>query len=211
MIAIVDSGVANLGSVEAAFRRIGIQGRVTADGRAVRCAAAVLLPGVGSFADAMATLLERQLVEPIRAAAADGVPVMGICLGMQLLAEQSEEFGCHEGLGLIPGRVVRLNPSRPSERVPNIGWCDVTPAPNAALYREVARGTAFYFVHSYHLDCCDPADVAATIRFGGGTVAAAVQRGNVHGAQFHPEKSQDGGLAVLAAFAALARVRGAHA
>src|SRR5262249_35133393 len=108
MIAIVDSGVANLGSVEAAFRRIGIQGRVTADGRAVRCAAAVLLPGVGSFADAMATLLERQLVEPIRAAAADGVPVMGICLGMQLLAEQSEEFGCHEGLGLIPGRVVRL-------------------------------------------------------------------------------------------------------
>jgi glutamine amidotransferase len=210
-IAIVASGVANLGSVETAFRRIGAAAQVVADGASVRRADAVLLPGVGAFADAMAALKRRGLVEPIRAAAAEGVPVMGICLGMQLLAEESEEFGCHEGLGLIPGRVVRLNPGRAGERTPNIGWCDVIPAPRAMLYRDVAAGTAFYFAHSYVLACRDQEDIAATIRFGGHPVAAAIERDNIHGAQFHPEKSQDGGLAVLAAFAALARERARYA
>lgn len=206
MIVIADSGVANLGSVEAAFRRIGVPTKVVADGEAIRRADAVVLPGVGAFADAMAALNERQLIEPIRAAAADGVPVMGICLGMQLLAEESAEFGRHEGLGLIPGNVVRLDPAGLGERVPNIGWCDVTPAPHAKLYRDVPPGTAFYFVHSYVLACRSPADVAATIRFGGQPVVVAVERENIHGAQFHPEKSQDAGLSVLSVFAALAHI-----
>jgi glutamine amidotransferase len=210
-LTIIDSGVANLGSVQAALRRIGLPARVATDVDSVRRADALLLPGVGAFARAMAVLNEHGLVDSIRAAAADGVPVMGICLGMQLLAEESEEFGRHEGLGLIPGRVVRLESRQSGERVPNIGWCDVTPAPDAILYREVEPGTAFYFVHSYVLECRTPSDVAASIRFGGREVTVAVQRGNIHGAQFHPEKSQDSGLSVLAAFSALARGRSVHA
>ena len=210
-LSIIDSGVANLGSVQAALRRIGVPARVAADVDSVRRADALLLPGVGAFAGAMAVLNERGLVDPIRAAAADGVPVIGICLGMQLLAEESEEFGRHEGLGLIPGKAVRLEPRLSGERVPNIGWCDVIPAPDAILYREVDPGTAFFFVHSYVLECRSPSDVAATIRFGGREVAVAVQRDNIHGAQFHPEKSQDAGLSVLAAFAAFAHGRSAHA
>lgn len=205
MITIVDSGVANLGSVQAAFARLGVSSELARTADAVRRAQALLLPGVGAFADAMAALRARDLVAPIRAAAADGVPLLGVCLGMQLLAEESEEFGRHEGLGVIPGRVVRMVPRLPGERIPNIGWCDVTAAPQALLYRDVPPGTAFYFVHSYVLECRDPATVCATIHFGGADVPAAVEHGNVHGAQFHPEKSQDGGLTVLAAFAALAR------
>ncbi len=211
MITVIDSKVANLGSVQAALRRIGAPFRVAADPGVVRDAAALLLPGVGAFADAMAALRSHGLVEPIRAKAAAGTPVLGVCLGMQLLAEESEEFGRHEGLGLIRGRVLRLAPSRTGERVPNIGWCDVTPAPHASLYRAVQPGTAFYFVHSYHLACSDPGDVAAEMRYGAGNIAAAVEHGNIHGAQFHPEKSQDAGLSVLAAFAALVRERLGHA
>ncbi len=208
-LTIIDSGVANLGSVQAALGRIGVPAQVVTDADSVRRADALLLPGVGAFARAMAALNEHGLVEPIRAAAADGVPVIGICLGMQLLAEESEEFGHHEGLGLIPGRVLRLEPRQSGERIPNIGWCDVTP--DALLYREVEPGTAFYFVHSYVLECRTPSDVAASIRFGGREVTVAVQRGNIHGAQFHPEKSQDAGLSVLAAFSAFARERSVHA
>ena len=198
---VIGSDVANPGSVQFALRRKHLLARVATDVDSVRRADALLLPGVGAFARAMAVLNEHGLVDSIRAAAADGVPVMGICLGMQLLAEESEEFGRHEGLGLIPGRVVRMDPRQSGERVPNIGWCDVTAAPGAILYREVEPGTAFYFVHSYVLECRTPSDVAASIRFGGREVTVAVQRGNIHGAQFHPEKSQDAGLSVLAAFA----------
>jgi imidazole glycerol-phosphate synthase subunit HisH len=204
MIVIVDSGVSNLGSVQAALRRVGAPGEVTTDGEVVRRADAVVLPGVGAFGDAMTALRERKLVEPIRAAAADGIPILGVCLGMQLLADQSEEFGWHEGIGLIPGQVVRLEPRAAGERVPNMGWCDVTPGPDAVLFRNVAHAAAFYFVHSYRFACQNPSDIAATISYGGGHVAAAVQHKNVHGVQFHPEKSQDAGLEVLAEFLALA-------
>jgi len=207
MIAVVDSGVANLGSVATALRRIGAAFETTGDGQAIRSADAILLPGVGAFADAMNKLGANRLVEPLRAAAADGVPILGICLGMQLLAEESEEFGRHEGLGLVPGRVVPLVPARPGERVPNIGWCDVKPIGTASLFRAVVPDSAFYFAHSFHFACADSADIAAEIRFGGAAVSAAVQRGNVYGTQFHPEKSQDSGLEILAAFCDLARAR----
>jgi imidazole glycerol-phosphate synthase subunit HisH len=211
MITIVDSKVANIGSVQAALRRIGAPYRIAQDPGMVRDAAALLLPGVGAFADAMAALRAAGFIEPIRAAAASGTPVIGVCLGMQLLATESEEFGRHEGLGLIRGRVRRLAPAQAGERVPNIGWCDVSPSPASSLYREIKPGTAFYFVHSYHLACDDPADVAAGMRFGGGQITVAVEHANIHGAQFHPEKSQDAGLTVLAAFATLVARRVQHA
>jgi imidazole glycerol-phosphate synthase subunit HisH len=207
MITIIQSAIANLGSVEAALRRVGVAANVTGDPNAIGAARALLLPGVGAFGDGMADLRRRGLVGPIRAAAAAGTPILGICLGMQLLAEESEEFGRHEGLGLIRGRVIRMTPG-PGEHVPNIGWCDLTPTRASTLYADVKPGTAFYFVHSYHLVCADPIDETATIAFGGAPVAVAVERGNIFGAQFHPEKSQDAGLSVLATF--VNHVAGSH-
>jgi glutamine amidotransferase len=204
MIAVIDIGVSNVGSVVSAFRRLDAEVRVASDAATVAAARAIVLPGVGAFGDGMESLQSKGLIEPIRAAAAAGVPILGFCLGLQLLAEESEEFGRHEGLGLIPGRVVRLVPTRSGERVPNVGWCDIDIRPRSRLLRSIERGTAFYFVHSYHLRCADPSDVTATIRFGDQNVSVAVERGNIFAAQFHPEKSQDAGLKMLAEFVLLA-------
>jgi glutamine amidotransferase len=195
---LVDMGISNLGSVRQALRRVEAPPMTHATPAAVDGARAILLPGVGAFGDGMASLRSQGLVEPIRRAAARGVPVFGICLGMQLLAEESEEFGRHEGLGLLPGRVRRLQADREGFRVPNIGWCDVAPKRAGRLFPR--GGGSFYHVHSFHLEPRDPSVVAATIEFSGRSVAVAVERGNLHGVQFHPEKSQDDGLGVLAAF-----------
>lgn len=203
MITIIDSGIANIASVVAACSRIGARTQVTTDGAAVREAEALILPGVGAFADGMASLSRYGLREPIREAVARGAPILGICLGMQLLADTGEEFGSHEGLGLIPGRTVRLEPAAPGERVPNIGWCDVVSS-GARLFEGIPGGSAFYFVHSYHVLCASPSDVAATMTFGGKEAAVAVARENVFGVQFHPEKSQDVGLQLLDNFVRLA-------
>jgi glutamine amidotransferase len=136
-----------------------------------------------------------------------GVPILGICLGMQQLAESSEEFGRHEGLGLIRGEVVRLQPSQPGERVPNIGWCDVATSAGSRLFGRISSGGAFYFMHSYRLACTEARDVAGTIVFGGTPACAAVERGNIFGVQFHPEKSQDLGLHCLYNFLSLTTSR----
>ncbi|HEY0833522.1 MAG TPA: imidazole glycerol phosphate synthase subunit HisH, partial [Azospirillum sp.] len=165
-------------------------------------------PGVGAFGDGMAALREKGLAEPLRRAAAAGTPLLGICLGMQLLAEESEEHGRHQGLGLIAGRAVRLTADQPGFRVPNMGWCDVAATRPGVLFPDGYHPTSFYFVHSFHVECRDPADVAATIDFSGRPVAAALEAGNVYGAQFHPEKSQDAGLGLLANFVALLRRQG---
>lgn len=151
-------------------------------------AAGVVLPGVGAFGDGMAALRRQGLVEALRRHAATGRPLLGICLGMQLLADSSEEHGLHAGLGIVPGRVRRLAPDDPSLRVPNIGWCDVDSA-------------SYYFAHGFHMVPDDPADAAQVFDYGG-PVVAAVRRGSVAGVQYHPEKSQDAGLEALAAFAA---------
>jgi imidazole glycerol-phosphate synthase subunit HisH len=203
MITVIDSGISNLGSVVSALKRVGARVEVTTDRRAVAEASALILPGVGAFADGMASLKRHGLVDPIREVARAGRPVLGICLGMQLLADVSEEFGTHEGLGLVPGRVVKL-PSLPGLRVPNIGWCDVALEPGAALFRGIGDGAAFYFVHSFHLQCRDPGDVCGSIGPATHRFTIAIERGNVYGAQFHPEKSQDVGLAFLANFVARA-------
>lgn len=165
-------------------------------------AQALLLPGVGAFGDGMQSLQARDLVSPIQAHAARGKPILGICLGMQLLAEASEEFGFHPGLGLIKGRVRRL-PELPGFRVPNIGWCDMRIRPGSSLLDAAGPDRAFYFVHSFYLDCSEKTDIVGWLEVGAERIVVAVERGLIFGAQFHPEKSQDAGLAVLAGFASL--------
>jgi glutamine amidotransferase len=199
MIGIIDLGISNIGSVLRAFQRLGSSPALLEDASAVSTATAIVLPGVGAFGDGMAALRSRGLEAPLQEAARLGKPILGFCLGMQLLADSSEEYGQHRGLGLIPGRVLRLVPGA-GERVPNIGWCDVTTRPGSRLFRNTPDKTPFYFVHSYHMLCSDPADAAATIAFGDTRVTVAVEHGNIFGLQCHPEKSQDAGLGVLDAF-----------
>lgn len=198
-IAVVDLGISNLGSVLRALERVGAPPHELATPENVSTTAAVLLPGVGAFADGMQSLRRQRLIDPIQRAAAAGTPVFGICLGMQLLAERSDEFGSHEGLGLIKGVVRRLEPRQGNYRVPNIGWFDVTPTHGGVLYPAGAGGCC-YHVHSYHLQPAERSVVAATIDYAGEAIVVAVERANLFGVQFHPEKSQDDGLAVLSAF-----------
>lgn len=197
MIAVVDSGLSNLASVLGALGRVRAPVRLASTAQDLEDAIAVILPGVGAFGDAMAGLRDRGLVAPILRAAQSGRPVLGICLGMQLLVDESEEHGLHAGLGLIPGRVRRLEADQPGFRVPNIGWSEVTVERSGVLFPDRARQESFYFVHSYHVDTAAE-NVASTIRFGSGIVASALEAGNVYGVQFHPEKSQDAGLDLLA-------------
>jgi len=199
MIAVVDLKISNLASVSNALRQVGASEHVPATRANVPGADAVILPGVGAYGDGMASLREQGLIEPIRVAVRGGTPVLGICLGMQLMASCSSEFGDHEGLGLLPGRVERLVADRPGYRVPNIGWCDVSPTRKGVLFPDAAGG-CYYHVHSFHLVADDPAMVAATTEFSGRSVAVAIESGNLFGVQFHAEKSQDDGLAILSRF-----------
>lgn len=193
---IVDIGLSNIGSVRQALSRVGAQSMTARSAGDLEGAGAVILPGVGAFGDGMAALRDQGLVEPLRRHAAEGRPLLGICLGMQLLASSSEEHGRHEGLGVVPGRVVRLSPSDPALPVPNIGWCDVADVSDDGE-------EAYYFAHGYHLVPDDPADVAGVFDYGG-PVTAIVRRGATTGVQFHPEKSQDAGLEMLERFVASA-------
>jgi glutamine amidotransferase len=201
MIALIDSGICNLASVLHALARVGARVAPTASAEQLRSADALILPGVGAFADGMKSLAERGLVEPIRAAARAGKPVLGICLGMQLLVRESDEHGRHDGLGLLEGAARRMVADQPGFRVPNIGWCDVTATKAGALYAGPGGAGSYYFVHSYSVETAAE-NVAGTIEFSGRRVVAAVERANVCGVQFHPEKSQDGGLDLLARWVA---------
>lgn len=195
MLTMVDMGMGNLQSVVEAFRRVGAEVRTTDRPEQIDRAEAIILPGVGAFGDAMKRLRTGGLVEPLRRHAVErGRPLFGICLGMQLLADVSEEHGTHDGLGLIGGRVVPLKATQPGFRVPNMGWCDVTPAGNGAGF---TTGASFYFAHSYHLVCSEGGDVAGTIDYSGRPLTVAIERGNIFAAQFHPEKSQEAGLDLL--------------
>lgn len=201
MIAMIDMGIGNLRSVLEACERVGVRVQVTAKARDVEMADAVILPGVGAFGDGTAALRTQGLVDALhRHAVQRKKPLLGICLGMQLLAEVGEEHGLHEGLGFVKGRVVRLNPVAEGYRVPNMGWCDLTIVRPGVLFAGIRSGESFYFAHSYYLECADPADVVAAIEYSGLTITAAIERGNLFGVQFHPEKSQDVGLEVLDSF-----------
>jgi glutamine amidotransferase len=198
-VAVVDHGLCNLDSITRALEHCGAEpfratGPADLDG-----ARRIVLPGVGAFPAAMGRLEELGLRDALdRAVLGDGVPVLGICLGMQLMLSVGEEGTETKGLGWIDGRVTRLVPG-PDERVPHVGWNAVEPTAGAAPFATVPAGSDFYFVHSYHCVPDDPAVVAATTPFGGGFVSAVV-RDACWGVQFHPEKSQAAGFAVLRAF-----------
>jgi glutamine amidotransferase len=201
MIALVDSGVSNLASVIGALARVRAPVQVVREADVLARAPAIILPGVGAFGDGMAGLRSRGLIAPLQAAARAGKPILGICLGMQLLVAESEEHGRHEGLGLLTGRVRRLVADEPGFRVPNMGWCDISIPRPGALFPDQDRQQSFYFVHSYFVDTA-PENVTATIAFSGCTIPAALEAENISGVQFHPEKSQDAGLDLLARWVA---------
>lgn len=204
-VVVVDYGRGNLFSVCQAVAHVGGRPLLTDAPAAVTAADLVILPGVGAFGDAMGGLRTRGLVDALRAFAATGRPLLGVCLGMELLLESSSEFGRHEGLGLIPGTVDRLPAPGPGEKIPNIGWCRLQPAAGGApwsdsLFRGVKPGDFAYFVHSYAAYPREARHRLADISFGGIAIAAAVTAGAVTGCQFHPEKSGEVGLSIVEAF-----------
>ena len=200
MIAVIDYGVGNLFSLASSLRRIGQEVLVTGDPDALSRADRVILPGVGAFGDAANKLRRTGLGEAVIREARSGKPVMGICLGMQLLMTRSLEFGEHAGLGLIPGEVRALSETvDPSLKIPQIGWNALSLTRPCALFRDIRDGDYVYFVHSYHGTHC-LADTLATTEYSV-PVTAAIGRENVVGCQFHPEKSGPVGLKILKAFA----------
>ena len=195
MIAIADYGIGNLGSVTKGFRHAGAETILSGDPAVLRAADALILPGDGAFAATMEEVTRRGLVPVLRETVAAGKPLLGICIGMQLLFEESEEHGRHEGLGLLPGRVRRFDDGLP---VPHMGWNRLRARRPHPLLDGMADGAHVYFVHSYFCDAPDEV-VIATSDYGR-DFPAVVGRGNVLGVQFHPEKSQAVGLRMVANF-----------
>ncbi|RYG71165.1 imidazole glycerol phosphate synthase subunit HisH [bacterium] len=201
MITILDYSVNNLRSVQKAFEHLGHQTLVTSDPDVVAKAEKLVLPGVGAYGEAMRNLNSRGLVEPILQAVANGKYVMGVCLGMQLLFDWSEELGIHQGLGIISGKVQKF-PEIPNLKVPHMGWSSLSFPRSSKLYDGLSEGEMCYFVHSYHVVPEDETAIAASGHHGIPFVAG-VERGNVMGAQFHPEKSSAVGLRILDNFGRL--------
>lgn len=200
MIAIIDYGVGNLRSVQKAFEAVGQQAEVTSDKAIIEAASHVVLPGVGAFGAAAATLRSHGLEDVARDAALSGRPFLGICVGMQLLFDVSFEYGEHAGLGLLPGTVVSFDTTNPQAKVPQIGWNAIEWKQENTLTAAVPSGSMAYFVHSFYCTPAESSDVLATT-FHGIEYASAVQRGNITGVQFHPEKSGDVGLAIIRTWA----------
>ncbi len=198
-VGLIDCGTSNLTSARNAFEHLGFAVEATRDPEALSGFSHLVLPGVGSFVAGMANLAADGMDDAIRQAARAGKPLLGICLGMQLLAEAGEEFGDTAGLGLVPGRIGPLSPADDSLRLPHIGWNEVDPRGDSQLLAGLDLPTCFYFVHGFGFD--DPA--AAMVRGVcdyGGPVVAVIEQDNVCGVQFHPEKSQAAGLALLGNF-----------
>ena len=200
MIAIVDYGVGNLFSLKSSLVAIGADAVVTADPQVLREADKIILPGVGAFGDAAKKLTDSSLAEVLIEEAKAGKPLLGICLGMQLLFEVGYEYGTHRGLGLIPGEIRPIADVIPTGlKIPHIGWNALSfPGEKSPLFRYINEGDHVYFVHSFYATGCTPY-VIATAEYGAPLTAAA-QRGNVFGCQFHPEKSGEVGLRILRAF-----------
>ncbi len=199
MIAIVDYGVGNLFSLRSSLKMIGAQAVVTSEEAVLRAADKIILPGVGAFGDAAAKLKQSGLGELLREEARKGKDIMGICLGMQLLFECSEEYGLHEGLGLLRGRVVGMQGRLPEHlMIPHIGWNALHLKKESRLLRFIREGDCVYFVHSFYAADCEDSLIASTEY--GCMLTAAVQKDNIMGCQFHPEKSGNVGLSILRGF-----------
>ncbi|MBE7087612.1 MAG: imidazole glycerol phosphate synthase subunit HisH [Clostridiales bacterium] len=200
MIAIVDYGVGNLFSLVSSLKLIGVDAVATGDKAVIESADKIILPGVGAFEDAAKKLNESGLKDLLIKLAKEGKPILGICLGMQLLFERSFEYGVHDGLGLIKGEIRPIKDViTPSLKIPHIGWNSLSfRTPKSQIFKYLKEGDYVYFVHSYYgANCSD--SVTATCDYGG-TLTAAVENGNVYGCQFHPEKSGEVGLKILRAF-----------
>ena len=226
MIAIIDSGIANLRSVQKGFERVGSQAKILDDPRRLAEAAGIVLPGVGAFCDGIAKLAKHGFVEPLRRAIEQGKPVLGICLGLHFLFSESEEFGRHKGLDLLPGRVLRFVHDMPDAmnsnsrlpgaqllgarlpaarlKVPHMGWNRVRIVRPAPILAGLPEEPFFYFVHSYYVEPADSNTTAGITEYGH-WFTSVIWRDNLFATQFHPEKSQASGLKLLANFAALTR------
>ena len=202
MIAIIDYGVGNLFSLSRSLEYLGIESVITNDIAQLKAADQIILPGVGAFGDAIQKLRDHQLEAPIKQLVEEGKPLMGICLGMQLLFEKSTEFGEHRGLGLLSGEIVSLKEAlqvqNVSLKVPHIGWNELLVKKESVLLRHFNEGEQVYYVHSFYAANCEDS-LVATSEYGI-EVPGLVQKDNVYGAQFHPEKSGTVGLQILQAF-----------
>ena len=200
MIAVIDYGVGNLFSLAASLRYIGAESVVTADEKVINSASSVILPGVGAFADAKKKLVSCGLIPVLKRQVSEGKPVLGICLGMQLLFDKSFEYGEHEGLGFIRGEVRPIAYDLKEKlKVPHMGWNSLQIKRPSPLFRYISDGDYVYFVHSYYAANCTES-VTATSFYGGLELTASAERENVFGTQFHPEKSGATGLKILRAF-----------
>jgi glutamine amidotransferase len=199
MLAIIDYGVGNLFSLVSSLKSIGVDAVITRDPKVIENADRLILPGVGAFGDASEKLRLSGLTEIIKNAVKKGTPLMGICLGMQLLFEKSYEYGEHQGLGLLKGSVIGMEGTIPNElKIPHIGWNSLKFTSTSPIFKYINEGDCVYFVHSFYaVDCED--SLIATAEYGRDLTAAA-QKGNVYGCQFHPEKSGSVGLKILKAF-----------
>jgi glutamine amidotransferase len=203
MVTIIDYGMGNLGSIQNMFKRIGIPSEITGDKERIARANKILLPGVGAFDAAMQKIAESNLLDTLnKKALEDKVPVLGICLGMQLLTKRSEE-GILPGLGWVNGETIKFNfAESPTLKVPHMGWNLIHPVQTSALLADLPEEPRFYFVHSYYVHVEDPQDVLSTTHYGN-HFHSIIQHGNIYGAQFHPEKSHKFGMQLLANFAKL--------
>lgn len=200
MIAIVNYGVGNLFSLSSSVRFLGIDAMITADADEIRKADRIILPGVGAFEDAKRKLEETGLIPVIKEETASGKPLLGICLGMQMLFDESHEYGIHKGLSLIGGKVVPMGDHvTENVKIPHMGWNELKFKREDPLFKYVNEGEYVYYVHSYYAKA-DPESIIATSLYGGIDITGAVGRGKIYGTQFHPEKSGETGLKILKAF-----------
>ena len=197
---VIDYEMGNLGSVSRSFEECGADVLISNNPDDLKYATHIILPGVGAFAEGMEHLIRGGWIEPLRRAVLEeGIPTLGICLGMQLLADRGFEKSETQGLGLISGEVKKLIPDDPETRIPHIGWNEVDAAPHSPLFSQIPNKSDFYFVHSFHFIPKDPASISAHTPYCGSFVSA-VQNQNVFGVQFHPEKSSRAGFQLISAF-----------
>lgn len=205
-LAVIDYGAGNLRSVMHALRHLGVtNAHLVQRGTELQGATAIILPGVGAFGAGMQELAQRDLIQPIKDAVAQGIPYLGICLGMQFLFDSSDEMGDHAGLGILAGRVTRF-PNFADLKVPHMGWNTLSFERSSPLLEGLPATSYAYFVHSYYCVPADPSDTLISVNYGI-RFTAGVQRANIYGVQFHPEKSQRTGLTLLQNFLTLSGVR----